>query len=1098
MKNALILLFLACSTAATTFAQDIHYVNLNASGNNDGTTWSDAFTDLQEALDSCYTSDTIWVAQGTYYGNYVKIDSQDVVLYGGFDGTETLESQRYWEANPTVLDGQNSGSVLTLENMSVGATIDGMYIQNGSGTAIFSGFRGGGINARYCDLQISNVVCQYNNVGSSSFSSGAGIFSIYSDLIQLENCHFIENVAGITSAILLQNGDSLLLEGCSFANNYSHNEASAVRTSDMTVIQTGCVYSENSGGAYYSQSSDSYFFDCVFENNYSDDGGAMEVDGYANCDIYNCIFTGNQASDKGGAIYAEEAKLAIYNSTFMNNSGDYGGAISTYDYITKLHIFNTLFYGNESSSASPDLDLNGSDIGVEIYNFDGGMVIENSLLHFDPSLITYGTYTATNNLTLGTDPQFIDTLDLDGPDDIWMTADDGLILGNSSPAMQTGTNTNATANDIVGTTRPSPPSIGAYENHCLVLPEPAGPRVSCQDVTTHLDSLGMASIDTTDLFIGMIDNCGSAVSWSVSDSTFDCLQLGDNTVTITALDDSGNAGTCTSKVTVIDTITAEPVCQMFDVYLDEFGLGSLQAIDLDGGSWDNCSLSFSASKTSFDCTDLGWDTLTLTVTELNGNQETCQSLVPILDSIQPITLAQNLDVYLDANGSASISVQDVDNGSSDNCGISNQTLSKLDFDCNDVGSNTVTLTNTDASGNTSATTTTVTVHDTITPTLFAQDVTLYLDGSGSASISSQDVDMGSYDNCGIAFMVLSDYNFNCNDLGANTVNYTITDVNGNVSTAAITVTVIDNIAPTISCQNITREIGASGFVSVGSNEVSTNSFDNCGSTLTLSQQTFDCSNLGSNVVMVTAVDAAGNTSTCSSVITIVDALAPQPIISSLPTITETCELTSLDEPSVIDNCSPVTISHDATLPITASTTVIWTYADTSGNVSYQAQSIVINSVDVAVLQTDDLTLESLNLGADGYQWIDCSTNQPISGETQYEYTATQNGNYAVIISEDGCQDTSACYTIDQVGISSLETETLRIAPNPVSGGMVRIYGAEQLKSIQVMDASGKYVAVEVDSELNQFGVNHLAPGTYFVQLTTETASVTRKLIVAIN
>jgi hypothetical protein len=79
----------------------------------------------------------------------------------------------------------------------------------------------------------------------------------------------------------------------------------------------------------------------------------------------------------------------------------------------------------------------------------------------------------------------------------------------------------------------------------------------------------------------------------------------------------------------------------------------------------------------------------------SGNTHSTTSTVTVEDNIDPVAVAQNITVSLDANGTASITTADVDNGSSDNCSYT-LALDVTSFDCDDVGANTVTLTATDA------------------------------------------------------------------------------------------------------------------------------------------------------------------------------------------------------------------------------------------------------------------------------------------------------------------------------------------------------------------------------------------------------------------
>ncbi|MCW0485082.1 HYR domain-containing protein, partial [Prolixibacteraceae bacterium A06] len=123
----------------------------------------------------------------------------------------------------------------------------------------------------------------------------------------------------------------------------------------------------------------------------------------------------------------------------------------------------------------------------------------------------------------------------------------------------------------------------------------------------------------------------------------------------------------------------------------------------------------------------------LTVTDVNGNSSTANAVVTVVDDIDPTALAQNVTIYLDADGNASTTAEAVDNGSTDNCGVASLALDVTDFTCAHVGQNNVVLTVTDVNGNSSTANAVVTVVDDIDPTALAQNVTIYLDANGNAS-----------------------------------------------------------------------------------------------------------------------------------------------------------------------------------------------------------------------------------------------------------------------------------------------------------------------------------------------------------------------------
>jgi len=241
--------------------------------------------------------------------------------------------------------------------------------------------------------------------------------------------------------------------------------------------------------------------------------------------------------------------------------------------------------------------------------------------------------------------------------------------------------------------------------------------------------------------------------------------------------------------------------------LDANGSASITPAQINNGSSDACGIaSLVLSKTSFNCSNVGANTVTLTVTDVNGNVSTCTATVTVQDVIAPTAICQNLTIQLNAAGTASITAAQVNNGSFDNCGIASTVLSKTSFDCSNVGANTVTLTVTDVNGNVSTCNATITVQDNVAPVALCQNLTIQLDASGNASITPAQINNGSSDACGIASVVLSKTNFNCSNVGANTVTLTVTDVNGNVSTCTATVTVQDNVAPVAICQNLTVQL----------------------------------------------------------------------------------------------------------------------------------------------------------------------------------------------------------------------------------------------------------------------------------------------------
>ncbi|KAA3623922.1 MAG: HYR domain-containing protein, partial [Bacteroidetes bacterium] len=391
------------------------------------------------------------------------------------------------------------------------------------------------------------------------------------------------------------------------------------------------------------------------------------------------------------------------------------------------------------------------------------------------------------------------------------------------------------------------------------------PNAVCQNTTVQLDANGNGSITAADVDGGSNDACGIA-GLSVQPSSFNCSNVGANTVTLTVTDINNQVSTCTATVTVQDNVAPNAVCQNTTVQLDANGNGSITAADVDGGSNDACGVAnLSVSQTTFGCANVGANTVTLTVTDINNQVSTCTATVTVQDNVAPNAVCQNASVELDANGNGSITAADVDGGSSDACGIASLSVSPSTFSCDEIGSNTVTLTVTDNNNQVSTCTASVTVVDKIAPNAICQNTIVQLDANGNGSITAADVDGGSNDACGIASLSVMPSTFSCGNVGGNTVTLTVTDNNNQVSSCTATVTVQDNVAPTAICQNATVQLDDNGSGSITAADIDNGSNDACGiASLSVSPSGFDCSNLGENTVTLTVTDMNNNPATCTA------------------------------------------------------------------------------------------------------------------------------------------------------------------------------------------------------------------------------------------
>jgi len=356
---------MAAMLLMTAFCSSLHgqvvYVDKNALGANDGSSWLNAYSNLQTALDNT-TSGQIWVADATYNASSPFAIKSAVQLYGGFAGTETQLSQRNPSANPAILSGDIMGndppavfdSLLNLDNalhvvyvdslLTGTVVIDGFTIKGGitdnDNTQHIYFWKGGGIHAQ-SKVQVRNCAFSRN----WARTGGSIYIGTNADGSEVRNCSFTLNGTSSQSAgIYTEAVNGVTISKCNFINNDITNRGMIYPFRSTDVLIDSCRFEENTnatgfGGAIFDWNCvDIVISNSEFINNTATNAGAININGSEltgvgadNLIIENCLFEDNSVTDfGGGSIYNSAADYTVRNCTFKGGQATNG-----------THIFNS-------------------------------------------------------------------------------------------------------------------------------------------------------------------------------------------------------------------------------------------------------------------------------------------------------------------------------------------------------------------------------------------------------------------------------------------------------------------------------------------------------------------------------------------------------------------------------------------------------------------------------------------------------------------------------------------------------------------------------------------------------------------------------------
>ena len=380
------------------------YVDDTASGTNDGSSWENAYTELQTALakaDDPSWSYEIRVASGVYRPTSGTDRSASfqllncTTLVGGFPEGGGPPDTRNWTENPTELSGDigtvgepsdNSYHVVTATGTDGSAVLDGFLIQGGNANEslpppsdvpvehesqetpvpLHTGGMGGGLYIERGSPLVKNTKFSHN----SAILNGGGIANIYGNPM-LINVEIAENRAGQVGNIF---------DGGGGIYNYSSSPILAgVSLHDNSAVGPG-------GAIYNSADSKPLFFAASVTDNQASLGGGGMFNDYSDPILTNVAFVGNSA-DEGGGMFNNESSPSLCQVSFSNNAatgGEGGGGVFNDDNSDPV-LVGVTFIRNTATSGGGVYNDDGSSprlynvvfFGNTVTHYGGGMVSED-------------------------------------------------------------------------------------------------------------------------------------------------------------------------------------------------------------------------------------------------------------------------------------------------------------------------------------------------------------------------------------------------------------------------------------------------------------------------------------------------------------------------------------------------------------------------------------------------------------------------------------------------------------------------------------------------------------------------------------------------
>jgi hypothetical protein len=324
---------------------------------------------------------------------------------------------------------------------------------------------------------------------------------------------------------------------------------------------------------------------------------------------------------------------------------------------------------------------------------------------------------------------------------------------------------------------------------------------------------------------------------------------------------------------------------------------------------------------------------------------------------------------------------------------------------------------------------------------------------------------------------------------------TLTNIYGCDSVVTLNLTITNSTTSSISPTACDSYLSPEGntYTSTGTYIEVISNAAGCDSTITINLTVNSSSTGLENVTACDsyfwATDGNSYTSTGTYNTTLTNAIGCDSIVTLNLTINN-----STTGSETVTTCDSYTWAADGNT-YSSSGTYNTTLTTAAGCDSVVTLNLTINTVNVSVTQSASTLTASTAVAS--YQWVTCPSMAPIGGETNQSFTATSDGDYAVIVTENGCTDTSACITLTGVGITEKGFEDqLSVYPNPTQGAFTVDLGNTFYKiTISITDMVGKLIHKENFYEKKLLSLSlEQPPGVYFMRIEVGTKQALIRLV----